>query len=94
MIVNDEINILYDMADGYLFDIENVQEYAKRADYYFKRSISDIKRLCIGQQRKNCHGLSAATIDYAHCWLIEIGDNVTFAPQVYLLAHDASTKRY
>ena len=43
---------------------------------------------------KNCHGLSAATIDYAHCWLIEIGDNVTFAPQVYLLAHDASTKRY
>lgn len=41
-----------------------------------------------------CHGLSACTIDYAHCWLIEIGNNVTFAPQVYLLAHDASTKRY
>ncbi|WP_413307836.1 acyltransferase [Bacillus sp. 1P10SD] len=43
---------------------------------------------------KNCHGLTASTIDYAHCWLIQIGDNVTFAPQVYLLAHDASTKRY
>lgn len=43
---------------------------------------------------KNCHGLGAATIDYAHCWLIEIGDNVTFAPQVYLLAHDAITKRH
>jgi maltose O-acetyltransferase len=43
---------------------------------------------------KNCHGLTGCTIDYAHCWLIEIGDNVTFAPQVYLLAHDASTKRY
>lgn len=43
---------------------------------------------------KNCHGLAACTIDYAHCWLIEIGDNVTFAPQVYLLAHDASTKRH
>lgn len=42
---------------------------------------------------KNCHGLAASTIDYAHCWLIEIGDHVTFAPQVYLLAHDASTKR-
>lgn len=41
----------------------------------------------------NCHGLAAATIDVAHCWLIEIGDNVTFAPQVYLLAHDASTKK-
>lgn len=43
---------------------------------------------------KHCHGLSACTIDYAHCWLIEIGNHVTFAPQVYLLAHDASTKRY
>ncbi|SDP76873.1 maltose O-acetyltransferase [Litchfieldia salsa] len=43
---------------------------------------------------KSCHGLGSSTIDYAHCWLIEIGDNVTFAPQVYLLAHDASTKRY
>ncbi|MDQ0242559.1 maltose O-acetyltransferase [Bacillus fengqiuensis] len=43
---------------------------------------------------KNCHGLAGSTIDYAHCWLIEIGKNVTFAPQVYLLAHDASTKRY
>ncbi|TLS35768.1 acyltransferase [Pseudalkalibacillus caeni] len=42
---------------------------------------------------ENCHGLTSSTIDYAHCWLIEIGDNVTFAPQVYLLAHDASTKR-
>ncbi|WP_191561448.1 acyltransferase [Metabacillus idriensis] len=52
---------------------------------------------CIKQGMKvgeNCHGLGASTIDYAHCWLIEIGDNVTFAPQVYLLAHDASTKRY
>ncbi|MFB5197824.1 acyltransferase [Neobacillus sp. KR4-4] len=43
---------------------------------------------------ENCHGLAGSTIDYAHCWLIEIGDNVTFAPQAYLLAHDASTKRY
>jgi maltose O-acetyltransferase len=42
---------------------------------------------------KNCHGLSGSTIDDAHCWLIKIGNNVTFAPQTYLLAHDASTKR-
>lgn len=32
-------------------------------------------------------------VDYSHCWLIEIGNNVTIAPQVYLLAHDASTKK-
>ncbi len=33
-------------------------------------------------------------VDHSHCWLIEIGNNVTVAPQVYLLAHDASTKKY
>lgn len=32
------------------------------------------------------------SLDYSHCWLIEIGDNVTLAPRVMLLAHDASTK--
>ncbi|KGE19328.1 acyltransferase [Paenibacillus wynnii] len=31
--------------------------------------------------------------DYSHCWLIEIGNNVTIAPEAYLLAHDASSKR-
>jgi len=41
----------------------------------------------------NVHQLNEVTFDYSHCWLIEIGDNVVFAPQVYLLAHDASTKR-
>lgn len=33
-------------------------------------------------------------VDHSHCWLIEIGNYVTLAPQVYLLAHDASTKSY
>ena len=32
--------------------------------------------------------------DSSHCWLIEIGDDVTFGPQTYVLAHDASTKKY
>lgn len=31
-------------------------------------------------------------IDPGHCWLIEIGNNVTLAPRVHILAHDASTK--
>ena len=30
-------------------------------------------------------------LDPSHCWLITIGDNVTFAPNVYVFAHDAST---
>lgn len=31
-------------------------------------------------------------IDDSHCWHISIGDNVTLAPRVHILAHDASTK--
>lgn len=31
--------------------------------------------------------------DYSHSWLIQIGNNVTIAPEAYLLAHDASSKR-
>ena len=42
---------------------------------------------------KNVYGLINCTIDHGHCWLIEIGDHVIFAPQVYLLAHDTSTKK-
>ena len=30
-------------------------------------------------------------IDPGHCWLIGMGDNVTLAPNVMILAHDAST---
>lgn len=32
-------------------------------------------------------------IDESFCWLIEIGNNVTLAPNVHILAHDASTKK-
>lgn len=40
VIMNNEINILYDMADGYIFDVGKVKEYAQKADYYFKRSFN------------------------------------------------------
>ena len=33
------------------------------------------------------------SIDPGVCWLIRIGDDVTLAPRVSLIAHDASTKR-
>lgn len=32
-------------------------------------------------------------LDESHGWLITIGDDVTLAPRVVVLAHDASTKR-
>ncbi|MCM3253623.1 DapH/DapD/GlmU-related protein [Priestia aryabhattai] len=43
---------------------------------------------------KNFNRQSRCIIDGSHCWLITIGDNVTFAPRVHILAHDASTKRH
>jgi len=33
-------------------------------------------------------------LDGSHCWLIEIGEEVVFAPGVQVIAHDASTKRF
>lgn len=42
---------------------------------------------------KNCK-LGNCTIDPSHCFHITIGDNVTFGPQVRILAHDASTKMF
>lgn len=43
---------------------------------------------------KNFSRLEGSIIDPAHCWLIEIGDDVTLAPRVHILAHDASTVHY
>lgn len=40
---------------------------------------------------KNFARLHGVILDPAHCWLIEIGDNVTMAPRVHVLTHDAST---
>ncbi len=42
---------------------------------------------------KNVDIMSETIIDRSHAFLIEIGDNVTLAHRVYILAHDASTKK-
>lgn len=57
-----------------------------------EKSIEDlIKRgLVIG---KNFNIQKECILDPPHCWLIEIGDEVTLAPRVHILAHDASTKK-
>jgi maltose O-acetyltransferase len=38
--------------------------------------------------------LDGVIIDPDHCWHITIGDDVTLAPRVHILAHDASTGAY
>lgn len=43
---------------------------------------------------KNFYRLNGVILDPAHCWLIEIGDDVTLAPRVHVLTHDASTIHY
>lgn len=40
---------------------------------------------------KNFHLREGCIIDYSHAWHISIGDDVTLAPKVHILAHDAST---
>lgn len=48
------------------------------------------KGLLVG---KNLNIQNDVSIDVSHCHLIKIGDNVTIAPRVIILAHDASTKK-
>lgn len=38
--------------------------------------------------------LNGVILDPSHCWLIDIGKNVTLAPRVHILCHDASTKQF
>lgn len=38
--------------------------------------------------------MAGVILDDSHCWLITIGDNVTLAPRVHILCHDASTKKH
>lgn len=60
--------------------------YRMRGDHTTENLIK--KGLKVG---KNFKRLNGVILDPAHCWLITIGDNVTMAPNVHVLAHDAST---
>lgn len=53
------------------------------------------KLISMGMQvGRNFSRLNGVILDPDHCWLITIGDNVTMAPRVHILCHDASTKRF
>ena len=43
---------------------------------------------------KDFNRMGGVIIDPSHCWHISIGNNVTLAPRVHILAHDASTKLF
>jgi maltose O-acetyltransferase len=41
----------------------------------------------------HCNLLYPFDLDPSHCWLIELGDDITFASEVRIVVHDASTIR-
>lgn len=63
--------------------------YRLRGEYTTEKLVS------MGMQvGKNFKRLNGVILDPGHCWLIEIGNNVTMAPGVHILCHDASTKTF
>lgn len=63
--------------------------YRIRGDYTTEKLIT--MGMKVGKNFKRLHG---TILDPGHCWLIEIGDDVTMAPRVHVLCHDASTKTF
>lgn len=63
--------------------------YRLRGEYTTEKLIS--MGMIVGNNFKRLHGV---ILDPGHCWLISIGDNVTMAPRVHILCHDASTKEF
>jgi maltose O-acetyltransferase len=63
--------------------------YRIRGEYTTEKLIS--MGMTVG---KNFKRLQGTILDPAHCWPITIGDNVTMAPRVHILCHDASTKAF
>ena len=63
--------------------------YRLRGEYTTEKLIS--MGMKVG---KNFGRLNGVILDPSHCWLIAIGDNVTMAPRVHILCHDASTKQF
>lgn len=63
--------------------------YRLRGEYTTERLIKMGMRV-----GRHFNRLNGVILDPGHCWLIEIGDNVTLAPRVHILCHDASTKQF
>ena len=63
--------------------------YRLRGEYTTEKLIS--MGLTVG---RNFSRLGGVILDPSHCWLIKIGDDVTLAPRVHILCHDASTKAF
>lgn len=69
--------------------------FFKEVLYRIRGEYTTEKLMSMGMKvGKNFGRLNGVILDPSHCWLIEIGDNVTLAPRVHILCHDASTKQF
>ncbi len=69
--------------------------FAKELLYRLRGEYTTEKLVSMGMKvGKDFGRLNGVILDPSHCWLITIGDNVTMAPRVHVLAHDASTKTF
>ena len=67
----------------------------KRFLYRLRGEVPTEELVAMGMKVGNNFGrLQGVILDTSHCWLITIGDNVTLAPRVHILCHDASTKQF
>lgn len=69
--------------------IRKILEYLRGEPQHLEKLLK--RGLKIG---KNFNRLGGVIIDPSHCYHITIGDNVTLAPRVHILAHDASTWQF
>ena len=69
-------------------EVKNIL-YRLRGDFTTERLISMGMSCGVNFTR-----MKDVILDPSHCWLIEIGNNVTIAPRVHILCHDASTKLF
>lgn len=69
--------------------------FLKEVLYRIRGEYTTEKLISMGMKvGKEFYRLGSVILDPSHCWLIEIGDNVTMAPRVHVLTHDASTKQF
>lgn len=69
-----------------------IRKYLKRIIYRIRGEYTVEQLIRMGLKvGKNFNPQLGVELDPSHCWLIEIGDNVTIAPHAQILAHDAST---
>lgn len=72
-----------------------IKSFIRSILYRFRGEYTTEKLIKMGMRvGQNFYRLNGVILDPAHCWLIEIGNNVTLAPRVHILAHDASTVHY